>query len=77
MWGSLLAFVVILGIGGGWYLIRRRKLLSLFKVTKDHGITIFLSRLQIVIGGAVDFNGHPHAFSGAAVTANEASAASA
>ena len=46
-------------------------------MTKDHGITIFLSRLQIVIGGAVDFNGQPRTFSGATVTANEASAAAA
>lgn len=78
MWESLAAsvifFVVLLSLGGGWFLWRRQRLLNFFKVSSKRGITIYLSRLQIILGGATDVNGVRRTFAGPVVTAAEAGA---
>jgi hypothetical protein len=73
--GSVIFSIVTLALGSGWFLLRRRRLLKLFRVSKDCGLTIYLSRLQILQGGAIDFHGTPRSFAGPVVTAAEAGAA--
>jgi len=74
---SSIAFLVLLVIAGsGLLLWRRRRLLDLFRVSKDRGLTIFLSRLEIEQWGSIGFDGQPRSFAGPAVTAREAAAAS-
>jgi hypothetical protein len=72
-----IAFLMLLVVAGSGVLLwRRRRLLNLFRVSKDRGLTIFLSRLQILQWGSIGFDGQPRSFAGAAVTAGEAAAAS-
>jgi|SRR5215813_691608 len=72
---SVLGFVISLIIGGGWYLWRRRALLSLFQVGKTKPLIIYLSRVEVVQGGSVGVGGVARSFAGPTVTASEASAA--
>ena len=72
---SVLFFVLLVGLGGGWYLWRRRALLSLFQVGKSKRLVIYLSRVEVVQGGSVGVGGVVRSFAGPTVTASEASAA--
>lgn len=80
MWQNLAAsfifLIILVALGGGWFLWRRTRLLDLFKISQKKGLTIYLSRLQIRQGGAVGFDGTPRRFTGPAVTAAEAAASS-
>ena len=73
---AVITSVLLLALGGGWFLWRRRRLLRLFGVGKGVGITIFLARLEVLPWGSTGFDGQPRSFTGPVVTANEASAAS-
>ena len=72
---SVLFFVVLLALGSGWYLLRRRALLSLFRVDKTKSLIIYLSRIEVVQGGSVGVDGAVRSFAGPTVTASEAGAA--
>lgn len=78
---GVVANAIFLGLlvllGSGWLWWRRRRLLGLFKVSNSTGLTVLLSRLEILPGGAIGFDGMPRSFEGPAVTATEAAAASA
>jgi hypothetical protein len=78
MWQDLavdfIFLIIPIVLAGGWFLWRRRRLLNLSSISQKRGLTIYLSRLQIVPSGAVGFDGMPRSFTGPAVTAAEAAA---
>jgi hypothetical protein len=71
---NALFFIILLAIGGAWLLFRRRHLLRLFRVSRRSGLQIYLSRIHVMRGGSVGFDGLPRSFSGPTVTASEAGA---
>jgi hypothetical protein len=75
---SSLAFLFLLMLlGSGLLLWKRRRLLGLFQVSKNRGLTILLARIEVRQWGSGGFDGHPRSFSGPTVAAGEAAAASA
>jgi hypothetical protein len=72
---SVLFFVLFLLLGSGWYLWRRRALLSLFQVANTKRLIIYLSRVEVVQGGSLGVGGVARSFAGPTVTASEANAA--
>lgn len=77
IFSDFIFLLLIALIGSGWLWFRRRNLLSLFHVSKQNGLTIYLSRLQIQPNTALGYDGNTKSFSGATVTAAEVAAASA
>ena len=79
MWQSLLAsvifFILLLVASSGWYLLRRKSLLSLFQVSKNKPLIIYLSRIDVRLGGSLGADGAVRSYAGPTVTAAEASAA--
>jgi len=69
-------FILLLVLGGVWFLFWRRQLLSLFRVSSSKQLTIYLSRIQVQRGGAVGPDGLARTFQGSTVTTIESSCAS-
>lgn len=67
--------LVLMVLGGGWLWWKRWSLLRLFKVSRERGLTIYISRLEVIAGGTVGFDGHPRSFQGPTVTALESATA--
>ncbi|MBP1469026.1 hypothetical protein EYB53_025175, partial [Candidatus Chloroploca sp. M-50] len=66
--------VILLFAGLGWLaykLLRRDVLLQFFGVYKDRHVTIYLSNLSIMLGGAYDNKGVPRSYQGQAVAMKE------
>jgi hypothetical protein len=72
---GLLVPVLLFLLGAGCFLWRRRRLLSLFGVSRSRPLTIYLSRVEVLRGGSRGPDGLPRVFSGPTVTASEANAA--
>lgn len=70
--GADLTFLLLL-IGGGYALVRtgRRRLLRFFGVLKTNRLSIYLSLLRIIPGGALGADNQPRSFGGIAIAANE------
>jgi hypothetical protein len=69
---DFITLALVVGAGGIYYrLSRRRRLLRFFECTSSQSLTIYLSRLQIDYGTAIDLDGNPRSYSGPAVPGYE------
>lgn len=69
---DLLTVLLLVAVGGFWYLLsRRRRLLLFFGCSRTRKITLYLSNLEIVRGGALDPEGRPRGYVGSSTPGYE------